>query len=472
MPMSPPPPPPPTQQSQQPQSQSQSPPNRAPFDTFASIIISGSLSSLTLGIVWKEPRLSRSSGQAFGYLRRYPKDSWHAKLLVAAQGVLVTIESIVICVMVVETCAVHIGDDTYALTIQLDSLAWVRSVIGSIVAFTTQLFMINRFMRLFRSLSLHKRSPYRTKVLYWSGLIILTSLAILCFLAGLANPIYLGILKRSSVPLDSPQSSFSRAFPIIYDTQFISLLVLDMILTVLFSLKLQKSRTGFAASNRIIDVLLIVLVRNGFLVTALQLTAVVISQFPERASWTLMTNNTISKVYVLTVLAILTKPRDTHLDSPFSSRPTGDYTSGPSGGSGTGGTGGTGGGSCQTCRKRLHIRSPTSHSIGGPKQEPLNLTEFLSEGSVDKSVQLDDWQEGKELPFLAKVEGGQSQVYSAGVEYEPAIAHERGQGDIVIQVDRQKETFISPSDNSRQATRRPRYNVMGGDLTLENDQTV
>ncbi|WWD09434.1 hypothetical protein V865_007558 [Kwoniella europaea PYCC6329] len=452
------PPPPPTQQPQQPQSQSQSPSYRAPFDIFASIIVSGLLSSLTLGIVW-----------AFGYLRRYPKDSWHAKLLVAAQGVLVTIESIVICVMVVETCAVHIGDDTYALTIQLDSLAWVRSIIGSIVAFTTQLFMINRFMRLFRSLSLHKRSPYRTKVLYWSGLTILTLLAVLCFLAGLANPIYLGILKRSSVPLDSPQSSFSRAFPIIYDTQFISLLVLDVILTVLFSLKLQKSRTGFAASNRIIDVLLIVLVRNGFLVTALQLTAVVISQFPERASWSLITNNTISKVYVLTVLAILTKPRDTHLDSPFSSRPTGDYASGPSSGSGTGGTGG---GSCQTCRKRLHIRSPTPHSIGGPKQEPLNLTEFLSEGSVDKSVELDDWQEGKELPLLARVEEGQSQVYSAGVEYEPAMRDERGQEDIVIKVDRQKETFVSPSDNSQQATRRPRYNVMGGDLTLETNQTV
>ncbi|OCF55434.1 hypothetical protein L486_06917 [Kwoniella mangroviensis CBS 10435] len=459
MPM-PPPPPPPTSQSQQPQSQSQSPSYRAPFDILASIIISGLLSSLTLGIVWVT---------AFGYLRRYPKDRWHAKLLVAAQGVLVTIESIVVCVMVVETCAVHNGDDTYALTIQLGSLAWVRSIIGSIVAFTTQLFMINRFMRLFRSLSFHKRSPYRTKVLYWSGLTILTSLAVLCFLAGLANPIYLAILKRSGVPLDSPQSSFSRSFPIIYDIQFISLLVLDVILTVLFSLKLQKSRTGFAASNRIIDVLLITLVRNGFLVTALQLTAVVISQFPERASWSLITNNTISKVYVLTVLAILTKPRDTHLDSPFSSRPTGDYASGPSSGSGIGGTGG---GSCQTCRKRLHLRSPTLHSIGGPKQEPLNLTEFLSEGSIDKSVQLDDWQEGKERHSLARVGEDQSQVYSADLEYEPAIGNERGQGDIVIQVDRQKETFISPSDKSQQATRRPRHNVMGGDLTLENNQTV
>nr|XP_019049272.1 hypothetical protein I302_03054 [Kwoniella bestiolae CBS 10118]OCF28202.1 hypothetical protein I302_03054 [Kwoniella bestiolae CBS 10118] len=151
--------------------------------------------------------------QIFSYLHGFPKDSWLAKVFVAVLGIVVTIESVVICVGLVKTSIQHPQDVAYALAFHMSPLGWVRSLTSSIIAFMTQVFMIVKFMKFFRSLSYQERSVARTDLLYRIGMSVLLLLATFCLAAGLADPIFLSVL--------------------------------DVMLIVLFSLKLQRSRIGF-----------------------------------------------------------------------------------------------------------------------------------------------------------------------------------------------------------------------------------
>ncbi|WVW82340.1 hypothetical protein I302_104347 [Kwoniella bestiolae CBS 10118] len=264
-------------------------------------------------------------------------------------------------------------------------------------------------------------------------MIFLAALAVLCFLAGLANPIYLG---PSAALHDSRQ-----ALPNASDRRrhFDHPLLIE----------LQKSRTSFSESNRIIDVLLFVLLRNGFLVTALQLTALVLSQIDTKATWSLIPSSTISKVYVLNVLAILTKPRDSQ-ERSYAATPLPNI---PFNGSSTQ----AGGVTCKSCRNRLFHRSTDrEHQYG-----QFNLTEFLQDSSIgdDELCKTDTtWSGSKDLCGVARLEEGGKRT-----DGEYYLEEETNVGDIVIQVDKQEEVFNSPCDHSRQALHRPRQNVLGGD---------
>ncbi|WVW82338.1 hypothetical protein I302_104345 [Kwoniella bestiolae CBS 10118] len=303
-------------------------------------------------------------------------------------------------------------------------------------------------MKLFRALSYHQRSASRTEVLYWSGSIILITLAVACFGAGLADPIYLGISLADMSARENfiygTDDSF-RVYTIIIETQFTSILILDVILSVLFSLKLQRSRTGFASSNRVIDVLLFILLRNGFLATALQLTTVVLSRNPDKNMWTMIPGGIISKVYVLTVLAILTKPRDGQNRSSVHSKRTGRPTNGPGNLSARG--------LCQSCRSRS--RAEPSMRVEN-ETGSFGFLEFLqSSGSDD----LDHLQK-KERYSPSQLEEGQSHGY-LDIEVDPEFEHNRGTKEIIIEVERQEESFVSPPDRSPQALRNPRQYVLG-----------
>nr|XP_019049271.1 hypothetical protein I302_03053 [Kwoniella bestiolae CBS 10118]OCF28201.1 hypothetical protein I302_03053 [Kwoniella bestiolae CBS 10118] len=176
-----------------------------------------------------------------------------------------------------------------------------------------------------------------------------------------------------------------------------------------------------------------------------------------KGMWALVPNAIISKVYVLTVLALLIRPRDipdkSHVEVQYSMRlaSTSRDTSSR--------------GFCQSCRNRLSTRSVQPGVVSETTQEPVNLLSFLkgSDPEDEYKINSSDWNGGKGYSQSFIEEGG-SQLHSA-TSMRPVTNHDRGPGDIVIQVDRLEETFVSPSDQSQQALRRPRQNVMGGDFS-------
>nr|XP_019049273.1 hypothetical protein I302_03055 [Kwoniella bestiolae CBS 10118]OCF28203.1 hypothetical protein I302_03055 [Kwoniella bestiolae CBS 10118] len=289
-------------------------------------------------------------------------------------------------------------------------------------------------------------------------MIFLAALAVLCFLAGLANPIYLGPSaalhdSRQALPnasdrrrhFDHPLLIELQKSRVIHHRKFQSPQSLHLTAASLSP----PPQTSFSESNRIIDVLLFVLLRNGFLVTALQLTALVLSQIDTKATWSLIPSSTISKVYVLNVLAILTKPRDSQ-ERSYAATPLPNI---PFNGSSTQ----AGGVTCKSCRNRLFHRSTDrEHQYG-----QFNLTEFLQDSSIgdDELCKTDTtWSGSKDLCGVARLEEGGKRT-----DGEYYLEEETNVGDIVIQVDKQEEVFNSPCDHSRQALHRPRQNVLGGD---------
>ncbi|WWC58694.1 uncharacterized protein I303_101238 [Kwoniella dejecticola CBS 10117] len=403
------------------------------FEIYGPSLIGALLSTLVLGIVW---------AAISGYFYRYPKDRTGTKILVLALGCLTTAESVVICLSVIKTSAVHAGDIPYAIAVQFTHIGWLRIIFGSLAGYITQLFMIRKIMSLYKALSWSKNSK-TTKVVYWAAYFILVGLATLSISGCLANPIYLSTLE-DPYSLAVPGSRQYRVSSWLWISTFICLLTLDVILNIMFSIRLRTARTGFAMSNRIIDTLIVVLLRNGFLVTALQVATLILYKLGKSAIWIAFPSALISKIYVLTVISILTRPRDTQqsftngvLERQPQPRLTAESDCSR----------------CRSCQSCKMLQSCASAS--GPPDTPQPL--LFKNGQTEFCRPHERWESRKgdekiEVDIHEMLRGD----FPGNCGQGESLG--RYQGHIVIRVDEEKDVFISPSDLSSQANRQPRSN--------------
>ncbi|WVF70474.1 hypothetical protein IAT40_005264 [Kwoniella sp. CBS 6097] len=347
------------------------------MDVYGPTLIGGMFSCASLGIVW---------AATYSYYHRYHKDPLGAKALVAVLCALTTVDTVLLCSIIIETCVYNPGNFIKALEVLSEPIGWIRSLICALAGFITQGFMIHRFITFAYAIRI-RTSSTRSKCVFWSGLTLLSGTCLLGLAGAIATAVILG----------------SRTLDIAWNVQYTAMLIVDVILTILFSAYLHQSRTGFVNTNRVLNVLLLILLRNGLLMSAVQLCLLLLFKLSP-TFWITFPTAIMSKVYTLTVLSILTKPRSVNERSHQKSMqpPAGivDLTmggqrSGSGSGSGAGSGSGLGAGInptsssgmgvCSSCQRRSNWTSikseddETSRDRSSKRHQTSGLTfsEFL-----------------------------------------------------------------------------------------------
>ncbi|KAK4689238.1 hypothetical protein P7C73_g865, partial [Tremellales sp. Uapishka_1] len=96
--------------------------------------------------------------------------------------------------------------------------------------------------------------------------------------------------------------------PVFIGNKDLPSIFLDLCLTVFMTMELRGARSGFPGSNRVLDKLQTVFLRNGFLVLSLQMSQLILF-IVYGSAWDDFASIWIGKIYIITVISILTGPR-------------------------------------------------------------------------------------------------------------------------------------------------------------------
>ncbi|RXK35049.1 hypothetical protein M231_07702 [Tremella mesenterica] len=240
------------------------------------------------------------------YFRLCKKDKTLNRCVVLVLFVLTTLDTTFHAIRTVLLTASHPGDVEYFQMLNKRFEDWAGLLTSNLTATFSQAFMAYRIISFARAM----RPTYgpRTTLLIRILAIILSGGILLSLGSGMALPLY---LRTKHTYHEVSRRSGDLIFPCLTSLQLGSFLGLDVMITILMTLELRLARTGFAASNGILDVLVALIVKNCLLVTALQ-TAQLICYWKTYTTWSEFSPIFIGKVYAITVLGILCEPRVAH----------------------------------------------------------------------------------------------------------------------------------------------------------------
>ncbi|EIW72460.1 hypothetical protein TREMEDRAFT_58624 [Tremella mesenterica DSM 1558] len=240
------------------------------------------------------------------YFRLCKKDKTLNRCVVLVLFVLTTLDTTFHAIRTVLLTASHPGDVEYFQMLNKRFEDWAGLLTSNLTATFSQAFMAYRIISFARAM----RPTYgpRTTLLIRILGIILSGGILLSLGSGMALPLY---LRTKHTYHEVSRRSGDLIFPCLTSLQLGSFLGLDVMITILMTLELRLARTGFAASNGILDVLVALIVKNCLLVTALQ-TAQLICYWKTYTTWSEFSPIFIGKVYAITVLGILCEPRVAH----------------------------------------------------------------------------------------------------------------------------------------------------------------
>ncbi|KAL7420608.1 hypothetical protein Q5752_004559 [Cryptotrichosporon argae] len=283
------------------------PVTKAEFQITAPLIIGIQISILLLGVVL---------AVAWRCLwQRRPASKWR-KLLVVVLVVLATAETALLCSRLVRWEAVYGGGIKVANNISEFPEDWLAVVVGMLAGSMCELFMVARAVRFARA-----TRPARGKVYA-----ALTAAMALVLSIGAAFELGMGTVllpfvmgtAQSFLQLTSVESGFGNDFKRAILLHLGASVAMDCMITVITSLQYRKARTGFGPRTSILDALATFCIRNGLFVLVIQV-AQLAANAVTTTSWGFMPYFAMSKIRILTVLAILVAPRDAH--DAFYARP-------------------------------------------------------------------------------------------------------------------------------------------------------
>ncbi|WWC86278.1 uncharacterized protein L201_001151 [Kwoniella dendrophila CBS 6074] len=362
------------------------------FDVYGPIQLGVGFNSLFLGLVW---------AGTYKYFDRYRDDKLRIKVFIGFLCLLTTVDTAMLWTLVLQL-TYKPGDFIYALEVQAGHFGWARTIFSSTCAFLVQYYMIHTFFSFALKLRYQgsRHALLKKNLIRFSGFLLFLT-ALTGMIAAWVAPVYSKALVSDSNYNDLKKT---QAVSFTWQLQYGAVLSVDIILTVVFSTYLHSVRTGFSSTNSVINALVIILLRNGLLVTSLQLATLLLYTLTS-TYWIVFPAAFSSKLYVLTVLSLITKPRSVQSRSfeqtlkppPGITRPLSGIvteniavatSSTISKGSGSNGSSTI----CQSCRSRVIPVTVTSanrrshddpigssgdnHSKGGL----LSFTEFLGNG--------------------------------------------------------------------------------------------
>jgi len=245
--------------------------------TFGALLIGGVLAVLLSGVTW---------AQTVVYIKLYPADRVHIKMLVFATWLLDTLHSCFITASLWNYLIVGFGDP-HSIDIVPLALA-LTIVVTAILTFTVQLFFIHRIF------ILAKRNW-----LVSSPIAILAS-ARLCF----------ACLTTSRLIKFPSLAHFVETFAWSFTTGLTLSAVVDVLITALMCYLLKRRQQQFSSLNKILDTLILYAFENGILTTVAALLSLI--------TWLTMAENlifmaahfVILKFYANSLLATLNARTD------------------------------------------------------------------------------------------------------------------------------------------------------------------
>nr|XP_018267261.1 uncharacterized protein I303_01246 [Kwoniella dejecticola CBS 10117]OBR89419.1 hypothetical protein I303_01246 [Kwoniella dejecticola CBS 10117] len=357
------------------------PPGWYNLEVYAPYIVGLVFSGVLLGVVWVV---------TYNYYTGHPEDKRHLQIFIAVVCLLTTLDTVTLCGNVVEL-AKRPGDFVYVLAVQVGAWGTIRAICSAVCTFLVQGYMIHVFFGFLLKLRYQDISALQ-KVALW-GLRILIGMATLL---GLGATIAAIVWARDTIgpeALINPNISKTQTLTELWSMIYGTLLGVDVALTVGFSVYLHSLRTGFVATNRVINTLVKILLRNGLLATSLQLASLVLYKY-SNSYWIAFPNTLSSKIYVLTLLSLVTQPRSAReqaIDEGFKP-PTGVSRVVQNSSSSVGRISNTSNSNpyqCHTCRHRiLSVSSEQSNSVD--PRSPLSFVQFLTSPEEDSAIPIDE----------------------------------------------------------------------------------
>ncbi|KAL7421506.1 hypothetical protein Q5752_003275 [Cryptotrichosporon argae] len=286
------------------------------FQTYGPIICGTLVSSFLLGIstvghgaLGHDPKRSRLDTAirpcaCDNAVARTPRS---CQVLIGLNWATTTVD----CSRVVKLLAIRVGDLTYA-----DSLhARVEDVVGTVLTYVTstycQAFLTYRVITFSRAMSIsHGR---RRRIAGWAMTAFLLAMLLTTAVSSIGGSSSLSHVSTYSSIANDVDSHPVAVFNIMCEISLASAVLLDLAITILFTIELRHGRSGFGATNRVLWVLQSVLLQNAALATTTQIVQMAIFFSPQAVkSWFPFETLVIDKIYTLTVISLLIRPRLAH----------------------------------------------------------------------------------------------------------------------------------------------------------------
>ncbi|KAL7419548.1 hypothetical protein Q5752_005459 [Cryptotrichosporon argae] len=249
------------------------------------------------------------------------------------------------CARSVKLFILHPGDKDYFLDLHRRREVFIERLLACLTCNVGQAFMVMRIVRFSQSMrsvrmpsargapSAPRRAAsglgarvaagargakalaLRCLFAPWFAAVLVVVLGLqllLCVASGLAFSIYLGTLD-SWTALEASDGQVVGTYSLLLNKQCVSFMVLDGMITVLSLWFFGRAKTGFGASDKVLNSMIFIIIRTGALTTIAQIGQLMTYHLTT-TTWCETTPLFIGQMFSTSVLAILIEPRQAHAD--------------------------------------------------------------------------------------------------------------------------------------------------------------
>ncbi|WWC73534.1 uncharacterized protein I206_107506 [Kwoniella pini CBS 10737] len=240
---------------------------------------------------------------AFVYFGIYSKGGWKVKLLIIFVVVLCLGQTVSDCSRIIKLTTIHSADLVYFLTASERPEEIISPILSVTISTITQLFLLRRcllFTGVTENPTNRSTTFYKLKVWGLAGF----SLAVisLSFATGIGVPIRLRMLENIAT------AHADRHLDLLTIMWLSTSSAIDILLSGYIIFKLRNAVKHSEDRNKVVDALIKLSFQAGGLVTALQLSALII-YLKATSTWADFPAIFISKVYAITLISSISTPR-------------------------------------------------------------------------------------------------------------------------------------------------------------------
>ncbi|WWC92967.1 uncharacterized protein L201_007930 [Kwoniella dendrophila CBS 6074] len=241
---------------------------------------------------------------AIVYFENCTKGDWSTNSLILAVVALNFGQTISDCVRIMRLTTLHSADIVYFLDVRQRPSEIVSPIISVTIATITQLFLLRRclqFAGVTENPSNRSTTKNRLRVFGLAGLGLAGIL--LSFACGLGLPIRVWLLDTYVA------ANQDHILTLVTTVWLATSAGVDILLSGYIIFKLRKAVKGNDDGNKVIDTLIKLSMQAGGLVTALQVIALILYTCRVASTWADFPAIFISKVYSMTLIASISRPR-------------------------------------------------------------------------------------------------------------------------------------------------------------------
>ncbi|KAI9636423.1 uncharacterized protein MKK02DRAFT_45130 [Dioszegia hungarica] len=288
-------------------------------------LIQAYMSPLTLGVYLSFFLYGAFLLSLFLYFAKFRRDTWTNRLVVILLACFSTVDTVAGGIRIFRITVLHPNDLAYLLDVTQRPEDWLCTLFLLLTILVSQLFLCIRILSFARRMTDWAGPKAKLKIGCMAAALGLGWL--FCLGVSIANCVVF-YKTQNYIELLLPSSPLAQSFRLTSLMMPCVLCVMDIMIAVLMTIQYRKAKTGFGDSNRILEVLITVVVRNGVLVAIVMIIQFAITY--TAVLWGNFLPLAYGKLHALTVLCVLTEPRLAH------SKWHKDNEAGPSGATGAG----------------------------------------------------------------------------------------------------------------------------------------